>query len=206
MNISKKKKFESFFKDYILTLENKLKNIQLDKLFVASELILKTIKRNKHIYVCGNGGSGAIADHYICDFFKQLSKYTNLKAKIRSLNSDQYLLSAISNDISYSDIFSVQAERYFVTGDILIIISSSGNSANIKKVLKFCKKKRIKTIGFSNFSGGFLDKNSDISIHSKVNNYGVGEDINHILMHLLMQFIAKTNLNIENIKNKKIIL
>ena len=93
-----------------------------------------------------------------------------------------------------------------MTGDILIIISSSGNSANIKKVLKFCKKKKIKTIGFSNFSGGFLDKNSDISIHSKVNNYGVGEDINHILMHLLMQFIAKTNLNIENIKNKKIIL
>ena len=45
MNISKKKKFESFFKDYILTLENKLKNIHLDKLFVASELILKTIKK-----------------------------------------------------------------------------------------------------------------------------------------------------------------
>lgn len=206
MNISKKKIFESFFKDYTLTLENKLKDIQIDKLFIASELILKTIKKNKYIYVCGNGGSGAIADHYICDFFKQLSKYTNLKAKIRSLNSDQYLLSAISNDISYSDVFSVQAERYFMAGDILILISSSGNSENIKKVLKFCKKKNIKTIGFSNFSGGFLDKNSDISIHSKVSNYGVGEDINHILMHLLMQFIAKTNLNMKNKKNKKIIL
>lgn len=206
MNISKKKNFESFFNDYILTLESKLKDIQLDKLFIASELILKTIKKKKYIYVCGNGGSGAIADHYICDFFKQLSKYTNLKAKIRSLNSDQYLLSAISNDISYSDVFSVQAERYFMAGDILILISSSGNSENIKKVLKFCKKKKIKTIGFSNFSGGFLDKNSDISIHSKVSNYGVGEDINHILMHLLMQFIAKTNLNMINKKNKKLIL
>ena len=102
--------------------------------------------------------------------------------------------------------FSVQAERYFVAGDILIIISSSGNSENIKKVLKFCKKKNFRTIGFSNFSGGFLNKNSDISIHSKINNYGIGEDINHILMHLLMQFIAKTNLNIKNKKNKKIIL
>ena len=206
MNILKKKKFKSFFKDYILTLESKLKDIELDKLFTASELILKTIKKNKYIYVCGNGGSGAIADHYICDFFKQLSKYTNLKAKIRSLNADQYLLSAISNDISYSDVFSVQAERYFMAGDILILISSSGNSENIKKVLKFCIKKKIKTIGFSNFNGGFLDKNSDISIHSKVSNYGVGEDINHILMHLLMQFIAKTNLNIKNKKHKKLIL
>ena len=206
MNILKKKKFKSFFKDYILTLESKLKDIELDKRFTASELILKTIKKNKYIYVCGNGGSGAFADHYICDFFKQLSKYTNLKAKIRSLNADQYLLSAISNDISYSDVFSVQAERYFMAGDILILISSSGNSENIKKVLKFCIKKKIKTIGFSNFNGGFLDKNSDISIHSKVSNYGVGEDINHILMHLLMQFIAKTNLNIKNKKHKKLIL
>ena len=87
-------------------------------------------------------------------------------------------------------------------GDILILISSSGNSENIKNVLKFCKKQKIKTIGFSNFSGGFLNKYSDISIHSKINNYGIGEDINHILMHLLMQFIATTNLNKIN-KNKK---
>tara|TARA_B110000977_G_scaffold113490_1_gene146874 strand:- start:81 stop:701 length:621 start_codon:yes stop_codon:yes gene_type:complete len=202
MNILKKKKFKSFFKDYILTLESKLKDIELDKLFTASELILKTIKLNKSIYVCGNGGSAAIADHYVCDFFKQLSKYTNLKAKIKSLNSDQYLISAISNDISYSEVFKIQAERYMNKGDILILISSSGNSENIKNVLKFCKKQKIKTIGFSNFSGGFLNKYSDISIHSKINNYGIGEDINHILMHLLMQFIATTNLNKIN-KNKK---
>lgn len=202
-NFSKKNFFKIFFKDYISTLEQKLKNIDLDKLYIAAELILKTIKKNKCIFVCGNGGSGAIADHYICDFFKQLSKYTNLKAKIRSLNSDHYLISAISNDISYEDVFSVQAERYLVTGDILILISSSGNSKNIKKVLKFCKKKHIKTIGFSNFSGGFLSKNSDISIHSKISNYGIGEDINHILMHLLMQFIARTNLNMND---KKIVL
>ena len=61
----------------------------------------------------------------------------------------------------------------------------------------------LKTLGFSNFNGGFLAKHSNISIHSKIYNYGIGEDINHILMHLLMQFIAKSNLNT---KKKKIIL
>jgi len=202
-SLIKKKKLNLFFKDYVSTLEKTLNNVSLIELYKAAELILKTIKSKKCIYVCGNGGSGAIADHYICDFFKQLSKYTNLKAIIRSLNSDQYLISAISNDISYSDVFKIQAERYFKSGDILILISSSGNSKNIQSVLKFCKKKKFKTIGFSNFSGGFLSRNSDISIHSKINNYGIGEDINHILMHLLMQFISKTNLNT---KNKKIIL
>jgi len=195
--------FVKFYKNYTLTLSNIVDKINLENLYEAASLILKTIKKNKFIYVCGNGGSAAIANHYICDYFKGLSKYTNLKAKIKSLNSDSYLISAISNDIAYDQIFKLQAERYMSKDDILILISSSGNSKNIKEVLKFCNKKKIKTIGFSNFNGGFLAKHSNISIHSKIYNYGIGEDINHILMHLLMQFIAKSNLNT---KKKKIIL
>ena len=183
-----------FFNSYTETLQKKLKEISIQNLYSAVKVIEKTIFKKNFIYVCGNGGSAAIANHYVCDFFKQLSKYTNLKAKIKSLNSDQYLISAISNDISYDDIFLLQAERYFNKGDILILISSSGNSKNIKKVLNYCKKNKIKTIGFSNFLGGHLRKYSDISIHSKIDNYGIGEDINHILMHLMMQFIAKSNL------------
>lgn len=186
--------FKSFVKNYFSKLNNNLINLNQEKIFNAAELILKTIKKKNYIYVCGNGGSAAIANHYVCDFFKQLSKYTKLKAKIKSLNSDQYLISAISNDISYDDIFKIQLERYVKRDDILILVSSSGNSNNIKKVLKFCNRKKIKTIGFSNFSGGYLSKNAYISIHSKINNYGIGEDINHILMHLIMQFISMTNL------------
>ena len=131
------------FSDYTKILSDKLNDINLSKLLEATELILKTIKQKKNIYVCGNGGSAAIADHYICDFFKQLSKYTKLKAEIRSLSSDQYLISAISNDISYSDVFKIQAQRYIKKGDILILISSSGNSENIIEVLKYCKKKKL---------------------------------------------------------------
>ena len=122
---------------------------------------------------------------------------------MRSLNSDSYLISAIANDISFDEIFSFQASRYIKSGDILILISSSGNSKNIKNVLKYCNKNHIKTIGFSNFSGGYLKKNCTVSIHSKVDNYGIGEDINHILMHSIMQYIAVKNLKT---KKKEIIL
>ena len=79
--------------------------------------------------------------------------------------------------------------------DILLLISSSGNSKNIKQVLNFCKKK-FKTIGFTNFNGGYLKKNCNISIHNQIDNYGIGEDINHILMHMIMQYIF-----IKNTKN-----
>ena len=201
--MNKKKNIKIFLDNYISQLEKTLKKIPIDNIFLAIELILKTIKNKNTIFVCGNGGSAAIANHYVCDFFKQLSKYTNLKALIKSLNSDQYLISAIANDVSYEEIFRIQAERYIKKKDILILISSSGNSKNIKNVLKYCNEKKVKTIGFSNFDGGYLHKNSYISIHSNINNYGIGEDINHIMMHFMMQFLAKTNLKK---KYKKLLL
>ena len=71
------------------------------KIYQAANLIEETIKKNKTIYVCGNGGSAAIANHFICDYFKVLCMQTKLKAKIKSLCSDFELISAISNDISY---------------------------------------------------------------------------------------------------------
>ena len=202
--IIKNLKFKSFFKGYLENLNSVANKIEIKNLFKAVDLIENTIIKRKYIYVCGNGGSAAIANHYICDYFKQLSKYTSLKAKIRSLNSDNYLISAISNDISYDQIFKIQAERYMEKNDILILISSSGNSKNIKEVLNFCKKRKIKTIGFTNFNGGYLKKNCDIPIHSNIKNYGIGEDINHILMHMIMQYISINNL--KKISKKKIIL
>ena len=121
-----------FLRYYLKSLNNALDKISKRELEKASELIEKTIKKDKHIYVCGNGGSGAIADHYVVDYTKQLSKNTSLKAKIRSLNADNYLISAIANDISFDEIFSFQASRYIKSGDILILISSSGNSKILK--------------------------------------------------------------------------
>ena len=80
----------------------------------------------------------------------------------------------------------------FEKNDLLIIISSSGNSKNVKEVVKFAKKKGVKIIGFSGFDGGFLKKNSDISIHINANNYGISEDSHHILMHVILQYLILT--------------
>lgn len=198
-NIKSKIPIKNFVDKYFDSLEKSFKKIPTQKILQASNLILRTIKKKNTIFVCGNGGSAAIANHFVCDYFKQLSKYTNLKAEVKSLNSDPYLISAIANDISYGEVFKIQAERLIKRNDILLLISSSGNSKNIINVLKYCNKKKIKTIGFSNFNGGYLNKHAFISIHSKINNYGIGEDINHILMHLIMQYVALNNLEKNNL-------
>ena len=81
---NKKILIKNFANNYFDKLEKTFKRISTDKINDAANLILKTIKSKKTIYVCGNGGSAAIANHFVCDYFKQLSKYTKLKTQIKA--------------------------------------------------------------------------------------------------------------------------
>ena len=187
------KKLFSFWNDYISSLVTSIEKSNFKNLSKASDLILKTIERKKTIYVCGNGGSAAISNHYICDYMKFLRQNSKLRPRIISLSSRLKTITAIANDINYDQIFKYQAESLFNHNDLLIAISSSGNSPNIREVVKYSKKKKVKVIGFCGFKGGYLKRNSDIAVHVPINNYGVSEDANHILMHVIMQFLAKNS-------------
>ena len=184
-----KKNFESFLNKYLAELIESVKQIDLKSIEKISNNIIKTVKNKGTIYICGNGGSAAISNHYVCDYMKFLRQYSNLKPKVVSLSSNIEIITAISNDISYDQIFKYQAENLFEKKDLLIIISSSGNSKNIKEVLKYANKKRVNVIGFSGFDGGYLKKNSNISVHVPSKNYGISEDSHHILMHVILQFL-----------------
>ena len=184
-----KKSIKPFFEKYLLTLISSLKNSDLSSIEKAASKIHDTVKKKKTIFVCGNGGSAAIANHYICDYLKFLRQHTNLKPKVISLSSNLETITAISNDINYNQVFKYQAESLFEKNDLLIVVSSSGNSKNVKEVVKFSKKKKVKVIGFSGFNGGYLKRNSDISVHISANNYGISEDAHHILMHVILQYL-----------------
>ena len=181
--------FNFYLEKYLSDLSSSILRVNEKKLIEASRLILQKIKNNKNIFVCGNGGSAAIANHYVCDYIKFFRDRTKYNPKIISLSSNIETITAISNDISYDQIFKYQAESLSNKSDLIIIISSSGNSKNIKELLKFTKKNNIKTIGFSGFNGGYLMKNCSVSIHLDTNNYGLSEDSHHILMHIIMQYI-----------------
>ena len=190
---SKKIKFEIFFKNHIDKLHNSLLELNSKLIEKTSEKLLKTIKNNKQIFVCGNGGSAAIANHYVPDYLKLIRQNTKLKPLVKSLSSDLELITAISNDMDYSKIFSYQAESLCKKGDLLIIISSSGNSPNVINLAKWAKKKKIYAISFTGFNGGKLKKITNLNIHININNYGLVEDSHHILMHAIMHYIVRKN-------------
>ena len=193
MKNKSKLELRKFYNKYTSSLKNSLDSVDLKKIFLIVDLLKTQFRKKKKIFVCGNGGSAAIANHYICDYLKLLRFNTNFKPKIISLSDNVETLTAISNDHDYSEIFKYQAESLADRGDIFIIISSSGNSDNIYKLAKWARTKKLKIISFTGFNGGRLKKLSNININIQENNYGRVEDSHHVLMHLIMHYIILTS-------------
>ena len=131
--------------NYINNLKIGIEKLNLLKLKKIEDIIFKKIKEDKKIFVCGNGGSASIANHFLCDFNKgiKLSSKNKLKPKIVSLSNNIESILAIANDISFNKIFSFQLDNYYTKGDIVILLSCSGSSPNILDVLEYCKKKNF---------------------------------------------------------------
>jgi len=151
-------------------------------------LLKESIRNNQKIFVGGNGGSAAIALHYVCDLSKGANKNwaKNLnRYRAICLSSNIGYMMAISNDSEYSDIFKQQLINLASPNDILILISSSGSSPNIVEALKYAKESGLITIGISGFDGGELKRHCDYSAHVNHPYYEVCEDIHSIFGHFL---------------------
>lgn len=180
-----------YFTAYTRELAKAAGKVSQEKIQEAFELLAATLKRNQRIYVAGNGGSCAIADHLCCDFMKGTHVHGKPALKVHSLTSSPALLTALSNDFGYETSLSRQVEMLGEAGDILILISSSGNSPNIVKAVEAAHAKKMKVIGLCGFSGGKLAATADVPLYVPVHNYGIAEDVHQMLMHAFAQFLAQ---------------
>jgi len=184
-----------FLFGYTSEITKGFESIDLNQLKLIQEVMDTTIKNGHTIFSCGNGGSSAISDHFVCDFLKGTATDTKIQPIIHSFTSNTPTLTAVANDISYDDIFSFQLEKYATHQDLLICISSSGKSQNIIRAISQAKDMGVKTISFVGFTGGEAKEMSDYCIHINSNNYGIVEDVHQSLMHLLAQYIRLNNLD-----------
>lgn len=161
------------------------------ELSAAFSLMENCLKAGNTIFVAGNGGSAAISEHLSCDWSKGTCVSGRKSMHLHSLVSNTALFTAIANDYGYEKVFSTQLEMFAKSGDLLLLISSSGNSPNILQAAHSAKKIGLKTIGFSGFSGGELKQLADVSLHISSNNYGIVEDAHQMLMHVLAQYFVK---------------
>ena len=157
--------------DYAERLSIALQTVDPQQLSKAYDKLKSAYLSRRDVYVCGNGGSLTMGDHFVCDHGKGTHYDADFHPKIQALTSGA-TLTAIANDIGYDDVFSVQVDMKGSQDDILVAISASGNSPNIIKALVKAKEK------------GLI---ADIVIHVEEDNYGIIEDAHQSIMHILAQ-------------------
>jgi len=179
-----------------------LKSIKLNRLDQAAKVICKAIKERRNIYTIGNGASASIAQHWACDYTKGSSQLNPengkfLKVRVHSLAANIPLMTAISNDISYDEVYSYQLERLGAPGDVLIAISSSGNSPNVVKAIDAAIKEKMSVITLTGFDGGEAMKLANqyilgVNVHVDCPEYEAAEDCHQAIMHMIAKYIRKT--------------
>lgn len=107
------------------------------------------------------------------------------------------MITAIGNDIGYEQVFAFQLDALGQAGDVLIAISSSGDSPNIVNALNCARDRKIPSIAMTGFTGGRAAALADISLHVDAHNYGIVEDVHQSLMHILAQYLRHSHLDDE---------
>jgi D-sedoheptulose 7-phosphate isomerase len=183
-----------FFVNYASRLNKALNGYDWAPVEQLGEAILATWKNKKQLFLCGNGGSAANAVHLANDLIYGVSKKDGIGLRVHALPSNSAILTCLANDEGYDTIYSQQLEVLGNAGDVLIVFSGSGNSPNIVKAIKVAKKLGIKTFAVLGFDGGVCLGLADTSIHFPIDDMQISEDLQQILGHMLMRWLAQKNI------------
>ena len=162
----------------------------------TANLIITAINQNRKIILIGNGGSAADAQHIAAEF---LGRYKLKRKSIPAiaLTSNSSTTTAIANDYDFSDIFSRQCESLVSKGDIVIGISTSGNSENVVKGLRTSKKNGGLTIGLLGNKGGKIKNIVDISLIVKATSIPRIQEAHRVIYHIICEIVEEEVARIE---------
>ena len=172
-------------------LQNKAQILLFEK---AVEKVISCYKAGGRLYIAGNGGSAADAQHLAAEFVSKLSKDRDPLAA-EALTVDTSVLTAIGNDYGYDKIFSRQIEGKLTKNDIFLGITTSGKSLNIINALDICRKMGIPTIVFSGNDGGTVLEKADYCIVPPGNRTSTIQEIHIVLAHSLCECVEKEIFN-----------
>ncbi|HEV3251585.1 MAG TPA: D-sedoheptulose 7-phosphate isomerase [Puia sp.] len=172
-------------KNKLLTDKNLIKSIE-----DITQLIVKTFKNGKRIYFCGNGGSAADAQHLAAEFSGRF--YTDrIALPAEALHCNTSYLTAVANDYSFEMVYSRLIKGIANKGDVLVGLSTSGNSGNILKAFETAREKGVITIGFTGQTGGKLKNWSDFLINVPSQDTPRIQEAHILLGHIICQLVEE---------------
>jgi D-sedoheptulose 7-phosphate isomerase len=170
---------------YLADLSSILAALPREPISEIVEALLAAAEEDRTVYIFGNGGSAATASHLACDLVKATNVPGRPRLRAVALTDNVALLTAISNDLSYEDVFAEQLRSLVRAGDVVIAISASGNSPNVIEGVTAARAMGAAVIGLAGFGGGKLQALSDISLVVPSNEYGPVEDMHMIVAHTI---------------------
>lgn len=156
--------------------------------FLAAEL-LSTFERGCRVYTLGNGGSASTAQHFAIDILSIGKVDKVCQIFVQDLTSNTSILTAIGNDLAFTEIFAAQLERFGAQGDLVVLFSASGNSLNLLELVNVCQQKGMRTFGLIGFSGDQISKHLTATFHCQMEKkeYGIAEDIHLSFSHAVTE-------------------
>jgi D-sedoheptulose 7-phosphate isomerase len=173
--------------DYVRAFEVLLHQIDPAAIGRIVQYLRNAGNRGATIYVSGNGGSAATASHWVNDLGKATKCSGDLPLRVMSLSDNISWLTALANDEGYDRVFSGQLENFARPGDVLVVISASGNSPNLIEAVEFAHQRGLLTIGLLGFDGGVLKNKVDdyLWFSTEKGAYGLVESGHSLLCHIL---------------------
>lgn len=185
---------EEYIQNFFKKTNKIIENIPVKEIAKAFNIIQATYERDGKIYIFGNGGSLALATHWVNDFNKTVFSH-KLESKTRRfqairLPSTEEELSAWANDVGYEMVFAGPLQNYLQDQDCIIALSSSGNSPNIIKAVELAKNNHIPVIALTGFDGGKLNTLADakILVKTEKGEYEFVESIHSVILHLITKY------------------
>ncbi len=174
--------FPQAYRDELLKA---IASIDLEKVNQAIEILAQARDESRRIFVCGNGGSASTASHFATDLVKGASYGHPARFRVLALTDSLPTITAYSNDVSYECVFVEQLKNFAEPGDVVIGISSSGNSPNVLRAVEYGNSIGCRTIALSGRDGGCLGPIAQLNIQISHAHTGRIEDLHMVVLHMI---------------------
>ena len=152
----------------------------------------------RQVFFCGNGGSAGNAIHLANDFLYGIAKRTGAGLKVQALSANPAVMTCLANDVGYDYIYSEQLAVLAESGDLLVVLSGSGNSPNILRVLEQANAMGVKSFAILGYTGGQCKSLADFSIHFPVDDMQIAEDMQLVVGHMLMKWLYQNQPDVQS--------
>ena len=191
------KDLESFCAGYADKLSHVLASAEWSNVDQLGKDIRECWLAGRQVFFCGNGGSAGNAIHLANDFLYGIARRKGAGLKVQALSANQAVMTCLANDVGYDCIYAEQLAVLAEPGDLLIVLSGSGNSPNIIRVLDQANSMGVKSCAILGYSGGKCKSLADFSIHFPIDDMQIAEDMQLVVGHMLMKWLHQNQPDVQ---------